>query len=449
MNSSLFTTLIEKPANAVLELINTGVNINSKDEYGDTPLLKAIEAENVHISKLLVDAGADANVRAADFYKSTLIHLSTSKLNVELVKLLINAGGDVNAKSGPKWYTPLHLAIVKNKGITPKLQKNKLNICKLLVDAGADINIKDSYGMIPLYLALREKNVGVSKMLINAGACVNKDCENFPLLELAVQSGNAEIVKMLIDAGVSVNPKVNFFGYTSLQLAAKLKNIDLMKLLINEGANANVNVIWYLLKNVINLKKSIKIQKCISLVIEYINVNLIDNNRNEVAYILQKLRGTMAGGLVTEIFLKHFAKMIALELPLDSRLQEITSDPVNDDFLKKCTEELKKAKNTKLRNCWITFFELLVESEYKLAKYAGNHDLVKDFKRKVRQFPIYEDSMRVLISEGKKNRKSLDGAADILSCHLPIFNPTHLIIRNILDELTTSNWSRLCVEKKM
>lgn len=44
------------------------------------------------------------------------------------------------------------------------------------------------------------------------------------------------------------------------------------------------------------------------------------------------------------------------------------------------------------------------------------------------------------VYKGSHGRNLYDTAANNLSDHLPIFNPTHLIVRNILDILCERDW---------
>lgn len=93
-------------------------------------------------------------------------------------------------------------------------------------------------------------------------------------------------------------------------------------------------------------------------------------------------------------------------------------------------------KNTRLDNCWTTFFNLLVENERTLVKFAGNEDLVDDIVKCAANFPVHKAMMRKNIFEGINGRKSLDDALNVLSSILPIFNPTHLVIWDILKDLS-------------
>lgn len=87
---------------------------------------------------------------------------------------------------------------------------------------------------------------------------------------------------------------------------------------------------------------------------------------------------------------------------------------------------------------------MIVDHESKFVKYAGNKDLRKDFEKNVQNFPIYGAMMQSNVKIGIKQRILLDKAANVLSYHLPVFNPTHLIFRDTLDLFCEEDLKKLC-----
>ena len=79
--------------------------INSQDDEGKMPLLKASNKETINY---LIQIGADVNVKDTD--GSTPLHKAVSNNQIEVVKCLIESGANVNEK-GKTEYTPLHDAI--------------------------------------------------------------------------------------------------------------------------------------------------------------------------------------------------------------------------------------------------------------------------------------------------------------------------------------------------
>lgn len=105
-----------------------------------------------------------------------------------------------------------------------------------------------------------------------------------------------------------------------------------------------------------------------------------------------------------------------------------------------------RAKSTKLKNSWVTFFNLLVDSKKKLKSYAGNQNLVDDFQNTdcLWNFPIFGSKMIKNLRNGIERRKVFDESCELLSKALPIFNLNHLVVRDTLDCLPTMDSTTFC-----
>jgi Carboxypeptidase regulatory-like domain/Ankyrin repeats (3 copies)/Ankyrin repeat len=80
----------------VWDLINAGAKVNHRDKDGDTALLSAAEINNVDALKALLDAGAKVNTANND--GETALMKTASNGFVNNVRALILAGADVNAR---------------------------------------------------------------------------------------------------------------------------------------------------------------------------------------------------------------------------------------------------------------------------------------------------------------------------------------------------------------
>ena len=101
-------------------------------------------------------------------------------------------------------------------GVTP-LNLAVGNLCdeavKVLIQAGADVNKGSEYGMTPLMEALedcandmfRDKRINCTKLLLEAGTDVNIEYRGKTALHLASRHGLHETVDLLIQAGADVN----------------------------------------------------------------------------------------------------------------------------------------------------------------------------------------------------------------------------------------------------
>lgn len=94
--------------------------------------------------------------------------------------------------------------------------------------------------------------------------------------------------------------------------------------------------------------------------------------------------------------LEHLAKLKIRGFSISSDLlKTVSSHKDHKEYFRRCTEELAVAESTKLCNTWVSYFNLLIDNEVKLANYAGNSELVKDFQNSkyFEKFPIFGSSM--------------------------------------------------------
>jgi hypothetical protein len=131
-------------------LLKAGIDINTTDNDGKTPLYSASENGHKNIVQLLVDAGADVN--KVDKYSYTPLLAASESGHKDTVKLLLQAGVDIN-KAGVAGNTPLHVAA----------RKGYKDIVELLIKAGANATIPDNNGNTPLSLASRNYQMSVIK----------------------------------------------------------------------------------------------------------------------------------------------------------------------------------------------------------------------------------------------------------------------------------------------
>ena len=108
---------------AVKKYLAAGMDVNTKDGYGATPLLYAAEYGRNDVAELLVTNGADINATYNDGL--TALHAAVLNGSNEIVKLLIDQGADVNTKAKLKNFltakshisTPLDSTIVSHNNI--------------------------------------------------------------------------------------------------------------------------------------------------------------------------------------------------------------------------------------------------------------------------------------------------------------------------------------------
>ncbi|XP_057317896.1 ankyrin-3-like [Microplitis mediator] len=249
-----------------LEIINLllkhKADVNISTEKLGSPTGIAVDRNNYELYELLLKAGADINKPS----NMTLLHRAVGANNYRIANDLIKLGADVNAinRSGTSKYSgcsPLQISIMnENKKIATlllekqakvddeKFVKTPLGIAcewgnfelvKILVNAGADINKISNHAM-PLYWAVDKPNYQIVKYLIDRNAHVNIIYNGTTLLYRAVESESIKIVEFLLKNGAEVNA-INDYGETSLTVAVNKDNLELVKILINAGAQVNLS----------------------------------------------------------------------------------------------------------------------------------------------------------------------------------------------------------------
>jgi uncharacterized protein len=121
------------------KIIDSEVNINAHDSYGNTPLIEACIKANPIIVRELLNAGANPNIRNYDNETPLMRVVGESPYRLEVCRELVQAGTDINAQD--------------NDGRTALM--NAANIgspssVKLLLDMGASRSIQDNDGKIAL-----------------------------------------------------------------------------------------------------------------------------------------------------------------------------------------------------------------------------------------------------------------------------------------------------------
>ena len=121
-----------------------GANLNAPDQFGFTPLMRAIQKPSVEAAKLILESGK-ADINAKDRSGRTPLIVSASNGNKDVVELLLAHNADVKAKDNNDW-TALHGAV----------QFGQLDIIEMLVKKGADVNAAAKSGQTPYTMALQQ-----------------------------------------------------------------------------------------------------------------------------------------------------------------------------------------------------------------------------------------------------------------------------------------------------
>lgn len=212
---------------SITELLNSGANINIKDDKGETPLHLAVTGGFTSVASILLERGADAGL--ANMKGVTPLMIAAFKNYTDIVKLLITAKVAVDSESR-NGFTALMLAS----------QAGNLEVIKLLLDSGAQIDKKTAQGNSALHSAVYGGKPEAVKLLIDNGADPNSPVapnQTTPLI-LGVQRGFDSVVELLLSSGANPDFKLNN-GNTALDISVSAGRSSIMRKILPFSKNVS------------------------------------------------------------------------------------------------------------------------------------------------------------------------------------------------------------------
>jgi ankyrin repeat protein len=167
---------------------------------------------------LLLEYGADATASRNDGWNSLMI--AASKNRVEIMRLLLSAL-DVAAWVDARGHNGVTALIVASaNGATAAVET--------LISAGADVHLASDIGITALHKA---GNVGIARLLWNAGARDSFANDGTSTLMKACSDNRPYVVQFLLQCGLDVNEMHG--GWTPLMLAASEGHRDILCVLLD------------------------------------------------------------------------------------------------------------------------------------------------------------------------------------------------------------------------
>ena len=125
----------ENSAAVIPILLENGADINAQDEFNNTALIHAAQADNIAGAAVLLDNGADVN--AHDQYGETSLMFASQgwEENAGMIALLLKHGAELDAQDNEGW-TPLMHATFNDREVA----------VAALQEAGADTTLKNKEG---------------------------------------------------------------------------------------------------------------------------------------------------------------------------------------------------------------------------------------------------------------------------------------------------------------
>ncbi|EAY07153.1 ankyrin repeat protein, putative [Trichomonas vaginalis G3] len=187
-------------------LISHGIDINSRDNDGDTALHLAAFLNVKDVVEFLIPKCADIN--AKDNYGKTALHWAAFNNNTQLVEFLMSNGADIYVKDYNE-KSVLHYAVSYGRfEEVDSHDKDYKDLVEILITHGLDVNARDNKNQTPLHYASRLYYPEKAEFLITHGADINsKDICGSTALHYAAQSLRPGTVKILVLHGANVNEK--------------------------------------------------------------------------------------------------------------------------------------------------------------------------------------------------------------------------------------------------
>lgn len=238
----------------VQTLLKTDVDINERDEKGNTPLHYAARVGRLAIIRLLVEQGADVTienqagrtpldiVQSNHYVKSTRLlskvmeqqlqsadmnlHEAVQRLNQEKTVALLDNGMNINSRD-VNGNTPLHIAATTGR----------LSMIDLLLKRGADVTLENGQGNTPLALAISANHIKAIQHLLKAQRTTSQP-EHLPPFHRAAVDNDTLLTKRMMKQGTAVDT-LDDEGRTALQVVSRKGMLDMVKFLIANGADVH------------------------------------------------------------------------------------------------------------------------------------------------------------------------------------------------------------------
>lgn len=275
-NEDLFKGVGFGNADWVRSTIESGADVNARDQTGNTPLMYAAMNGYEDVAEVLVEKGADVNARSRVTGWTALI-LAARDNRLEVVELLLAKGANVNARNNNGETALLLASAHGNSEVVNVLyaygahddkagqaaagdpQYSTLSAVSgvtelamaafagdpaqvaLLLRSGVPPDARTSTEATALMAACLKGHRDVAELLIEKGADVNaRDAESHTSLFYAFQSGRSDVARLLLEnrADVNISDRVN--GHTPLMVAAAMCDAGTVQMLVDHGALVNV-----------------------------------------------------------------------------------------------------------------------------------------------------------------------------------------------------------------
>lgn len=202
-------------------------DIDVRDTDGFTALHNAIMAGADRAVESLANHGADIEAICPDDSRPLL--------------LAVLGGRPANVKSILAHFPSIDERWLGTTALHQAAEEGQAEIARLLVEHGANVHLSTQFGMDPLFLAVKSKNVEIVKLMLEREANPNlKRAEDPPTpLHWAAKERDIEVMRTLLEAGAEVD-MTDWEGNTPLFFVVEADDLEATKLLLSYGASIRI-----------------------------------------------------------------------------------------------------------------------------------------------------------------------------------------------------------------
>ncbi|KAJ4004062.1 hypothetical protein NW766_011918 [Fusarium irregulare] len=266
--SELHLAVQDEDLDLIVNLAESGLDLNSKDESGQTPLHYAVERGLIRCMDALLDHGANPHLND-DSGISPISWAVIAGKEQATQQLLFESAALVSANMGLRfirkprspsleetqkeidsvltWAARLGrisiaTMIMERVRSMPGAQLQEAaasghtDIVRLFLDYGYDPNHRGRDGLSAIHYAAEEGHLDIVKLLLEAGANPNTvNTHGTSPLHCAANGGQASIVSLILKTGQVDTNNVTHHGWTALHHAAYMGHSDVVRLLLEHN----------------------------------------------------------------------------------------------------------------------------------------------------------------------------------------------------------------------
>jgi len=180
----------------MLSFLKENGHLDAPNDERMTPLMNAVDSNNLELAKELVDLGVNVNIqrgrpllrRGRHKGGQTALYYAVKEDNYDLALFLLDHGA---------------LQIATDDGHMPLHEAWDPKMAKLLIEHGGDVRALTDDNETPLHLASHYGLIDYAKFLISAGLDKDASSEYGTPLQMALVMGQLNIVDFLLEIGAS------------------------------------------------------------------------------------------------------------------------------------------------------------------------------------------------------------------------------------------------------